>query len=89
MDPQISERNEGTLREIAAVAHIEGERETLSRDVCPAVEDNEFEAESRLEKIRGAKGRKDTARDAMAIVIRSQVKKDTRGVRITTGNTIV
>lgn len=64
MDPQISDRKEGTLRETVAVANIGREAEEYSwksRDVGPAVEDSVFDAGNRLGKIRGAKG----ARNAM------------------------
>jgi hypothetical protein len=77
MEPQMSDRKEGTLREMVAVPKIEGGMKAdscESRDVCPAVEDNVFEAVSRLGKIRGAKGETGNARNAMAIAIRFQIE---------------
>lgn len=81
MKPQISDRNEGTLREIVAVPKIEGGMKANSwesRDVCPAVEDSVLEAVSRPGKIRGAKGETGKARNAMVIAMGSQIKNRIR-----------
>jgi hypothetical protein len=89
MDPQMSERNEGTWSEIAAEASIAGESEMVRRDVWPADDDNEFEAETRLGKIRGANGEKATAREAMAIVVCPRVTRVASDVRIARGDVAI
>lgn len=89
MEPQISDRKEGTLREIVAVPNIEGGMEVYSwesGDVGPAVEDSVFEAVRRLGKIRGAKGGgTDSARNAMMVIAMcSQVETEYYQVSVAT-----